>query len=230
MRAIFYIDGFNFYFLRTKAQPQFKWLNLKALADQIVPTGTIAVTVNYYTAPVSGKIDSEAPSRQAKLFSALRTIPEINIIQGRFLSGEKWARAVQPIRSKPNGYLWVEPFPEAVFIHKTEEKGSDVNLAAHLVRDAYTNAFDVAYVLTNDTDLVEPIRIVSRDVKKPVGIVAPCRPIVKRGHVIPVPAPSLASVSDFVHYIDDKELAAAQFPKVVTRAGKKDIHKPVEWV
>ncbi|HEX3443950.1 MAG TPA: hypothetical protein VHS80_04480 [Chthoniobacterales bacterium] len=35
----------------------------------------------------------------------------------------------------------------------TEEKGSDVNLGVHLVRDAFKASFDEAAVLTNDTDL-----------------------------------------------------------------------------
>ncbi|WP_127595522.1 hypothetical protein [Nitratireductor alexandrii] len=84
MRAIFYIDGFNFYYLRTKKQPQFKWLNMKALADLIVQSGTTVDKVNYYTAPVSGKIDDDAPRRQQKLFAALRTEPKISIHNGRF--------------------------------------------------------------------------------------------------------------------------------------------------
>lgn len=93
MRAIFYIDGFNFYFLRTKYQPQFKWLNMKALADRIVPKGTTVEAVKYYTAPVSGKIDNDAPKRQQALLAALRTVPEISIHHGRFLyseSGPAW--------------------------------------------------------------------------------------------------------------------------------------------
>lgn len=118
------------------------------------------------------------------------------------------------------------PAPAVVYVAKTEEKGSDVNLGVHLVRDAFVDAFDVAYVLTNDTDLVEPIRIVTHEVGKQVCIVAPCRP---RG-VVPVPSPSLEAVSSFKHYIDDAELAASQFPDVVLRRGKKPINKPATWI
>jgi hypothetical protein len=39
---------------------------------------------------------------------------------------------------------------------KVEEKGSDVNLASHLLLDAFQNSFDVGAVLSNDSDLVEP--------------------------------------------------------------------------
>jgi hypothetical protein len=47
---------------------------------------------------------------------------------------------------------------------------SDVNLGVHLVRDGFKGAFDVAAVLTNDTDLVEPIRIVTKEIRLPVTL------------------------------------------------------------
>jgi len=228
MRAIFYIDGFNFYFLRTKDQPQFKWLNMKALADEIVPAGTNVERVNYYTAPVSGKIDHDAPRRQQKLLSALRTVPEVAIHNGKFLYSEKWSALIHPPKAKPNGYLWNLPAPVLVLVAKTEEKGSDVNLGVHLVRDAFMNAFDVAYVITDDTDLVEPIRIVTQEVGKQVCIVAPCRARGKNGR--PVPAPSLEAVASYKHYIDDSELAASQFPPTIARKGNRDLVKPSTWV
>jgi len=227
MRAVFYIDGFNFYFLRTKHQPHFKWLNMKALADAIVPSATVVQAVKYYTAPVSGKLDPDAPRRQQALLSALRTVPEISIFNGHFLFTQKWASLVQPPQAKPDGYVWASPPPAVVLVNKTEEKGSDVNLGVHLVRDAFIDAFDVAYVITDDTDLVEPIRIVTREVGKQVCIVAPCR---SRNASRPIPSPALVQVSSFSHYIDDAELAVSQFPAVIHRAGKKPLYRPPAWV
>lgn len=229
MRAVFYIDGFNFYYLRTKNQPQFKWLNLKALADLIVKNGTTVQAVNYYTADVSGKIDSDAPRRQQALFAALKTVPEIAIHKGRFLYSEKWAGLVKPGQARPKGYSWTTPEPEVVLVRKTEEKGSDVNLGAHLIRDGFIDKYDVAYVLTNDTDLVEPIRIVSQELNKQVCIVAPCRPNQRNGKTIPVPAISLRKYANFVHYIDDAELMSAQFPDQVSRANGSVIERPITW-
>ena len=46
---------------------------------------------------------------------------------------------------------------------RTEEKGSDVNIATHLIHDAYQQKFKSAVVVTNDSDLQEPIRIVRDD-------------------------------------------------------------------
>jgi hypothetical protein len=227
-RAVFYIDGFNFYYRRTKRQPQYKWLNMKALADLLVPPGTTVAKVNYYTAPVSGKIDHDAPRRQQALLAALRTVPEITIYHGRFLYSEKWAGLVHPPRAKPEPYSWAQPAPEVVYVKKTEEKGSDVNLGVHLVRDGFRDTYDVAYVITNDTDLVEPIRIVVEEIARPVCIVAPSR--ARKASDGPMPAPSLAAVASFVHYIDDRELAAAQFPETILREGMPPIRRPATWV
>lgn len=227
MKAIFYIDGFNLYFRRTRSQPQYKWLNVKALADIIVKDDTTVSEVKYYTAPVSGKIDPDAPARQRKLISALLTVSEISIFYGRFLQSKKWARLAKPLKAKPDDYIWNDPPPTLVWVHKTEEKGSDVNLGVHLVRDAFTEKFDIAYVVTNDTDLVEPIRIVTEEIKKQVCIVAPYR---SRNSRVPVPAPSLEKVATFKHYIDDRELEASQFPNVIKRSNKKDLVRPVTWV
>lgn len=47
-----------------------------------------------------------------------------------------------------------------------EEKGSDVNLAVHLLNDAWKDLFDVGVVVSNDTDLVTPIRMVTVERKK----------------------------------------------------------------
>jgi hypothetical protein len=85
---------------------------------------------------------------------------------------------------------------------KVEEKGSDVNLASHLLLDAFQNNFDVAAVLSNDSDLVEPIRIVTQVIGKPVGLLSP----------VSNPTPDLRRVSGFIRRISPGDLAASQFP------------------
>lgn len=227
MRTIVYVDGFNFYHLRLQRQRQFRWLNLKAMADQLVKPPHVITQVNYYTARVSSKIDALAPAKQQAYLSALATVPEIQTHYGRFLFGEKWAFLMQPPAAKPATYIWNLPGPRMVQVAKVEEKGSDVNLAAHLVRDAYLNRFDVALVLSNDTDLVEPVRIVTQEVGKQVGLIAPCR---QRHGGPPIPSPSLRAVGSFVLYVDDHHLAAAQFPDPVVRAKGNPVIKPAGWV
>ena len=59
--------------------------------------------------------------------------------------------------------------------HTMEEKGSDVNLATHLLNDAWNDLFEAAAVISNDTDLVVPIRMVAEERNKPVFTVCPGR-------------------------------------------------------
>ena len=58
-------------------------------------------------------------------------------------------------------------------VMKTEEKGSDVNLTVHLLNDAWMNAYDCAIVVTNDSDVVEAMRIVKVLKTKQIGLVTP---------------------------------------------------------
>ena len=63
--------------------------------------------------------------------------------------------------------------PQFVKVIKTEEKGSDVNLATHLLHDAHTAKFDIGVVISNDSDLLEPIKLVRHHLKKQVGVLNP---------------------------------------------------------
>jgi hypothetical protein len=64
------------------------------------------------------------------------------------------------------------PLPDAVItdVHAMEEKGSDVNLAAHLLNDAWKDAFGAAIVISNETDLITPIQMVTQERKKVIFI------------------------------------------------------------
>src|SRR5277367_62401 len=112
-----------------------------------------------------------------------------------------------------------QPWPDVVKIVKVEEKGSDVNLASHLLLDAFQGNFDIAAVLSNDSDLVEPIRIVTQVLGKPVGLLSP----------VPNPNPELSRASSFIRRLSLSDLATAQFPNPLPRAGQPDLVKPTVW-
>ena len=59
-----------------------------------------------------------------------------------------------------------------VHIIKTEEKGSDVNLAVHMVNDAWAEDYDCLAIISNDSDLAEAMRIVKSERKKKVALIA----------------------------------------------------------
>lgn len=102
-------------------------------------------------------------------------------------------------------------------VHTMEEKGSDVNLAAHLLNDAWKGVFESAVVISNDTDLITPIQMVSVERGKPVFVVCPGRWQM---------APGLEKVATHKRHIRSSMLKEAQFPDSI--AGTT-IRKPSQW-
>lgn len=206
-RTFVYVDGFNLYY-RALAQKPNKWLDLRALATRILPRNEI-VEIKYYTARVSGNRDIDEPNRQNAYLRALKTVPGLSIHYGKFLPKIITRPLVDP---PPNGSRYVR-------VHSTEEKGSDVNLASHLIRDGFQHLYEVAVVVSKDTDLQEPIRIITEELKLPVGVLCPDGEIPK----------GLRNVATFVRHIGNAALASSQFPNPVIGRGGRKILKPPHW-
>ncbi|MDQ2809976.1 MAG: NYN domain-containing protein [Chloroflexota bacterium] len=207
MRTIVYIDGFNLYYGSLK-DTSYRWLNLERLCRLLLPRYDVQ-HINYFTAKVSGRPGNvDAPIRQELYLRALKTLSTVSITLGHFLSHKVQMPLANP---SANG-------PYFATVIKTEEKGSDVNLATQLPVDACHDKFDVAIVITNDSDLKEPIRIVSRQFGKVVGIVNPQ----------PHPSAELQQHAQFVRPIRKGVLAASQFPPTLTDV-RGTFHKPVKW-
>lgn len=170
MKTYIYVDGFNLYYGALKGTP-YKWLDLAKLCQSILPKNQI-VKIKYFTARVSARPDDpQQPARQQAYLRALSTIPNLEIIYGRFLSSKVHMRLTNPpVKGSPY-----------VQVYKMEEKGSDVNLGVHLLHDGHLSVYEVAIVISNDSDLVEPIRLVQQDLQKPVGIL---NPYAKPSHVL----------------------------------------------
>ncbi len=218
MRTIIYVDGFNLYYRLLKAKPALRWLNLKALAERLLKPENDVIGVRYFTARVSGQGDPTAPARQQVYLDALKSLPETRIHMGTFLSSQKFAGLVHPPEFRPSAAL-APPWPDVVKIRKVEEKGSDVNLACYLLLDAFQENYDVAAVISNDSDLVEPIRITTQILKKPVGLFSP----------VPNPNPELKRVSSFVRHISLSDLSVSQFPEQVTASDGATATRPDGW-
>ncbi len=217
-RTIVYIDGFNLYYRTLKGTPH-KWLDPVAMSQAALPSTSLIHQVNYYTARVSGRTDPGAPARQHAYLRALSTLPQVRIHYGNFLVSKKWAGLVQPPTFRPIITLPAgAKTPEVAYVWKTEEKGSDVNLGVHLVRDAFLGAFDMAAVLTNDTDLVEAIKIVTSEIGLPVTLLCP----------IGRPAESLKNVATSVRHVAPY-VGPCQLPNPVTLPTGKTVSKPLSW-
>ncbi len=206
-----YIDGFNLYYGALRGT-QYKWLGLEALCRALLPQHQVQ-HIRYFTARIKGKPnDVQAPQRQQAYLRALETLPSVRIHHGHFLSHPARMPLVYP---PPGG-------PATVEVIKTEEKGSDVNLATWLVRDGFRGEYDTAVVISNDSDLTEPIRLVKQEFSCRIGIFNP-HPLTRRSAELRKAGP------DFHRQINPSALGAAQFPPIVRDPGGRAIHKPPGW-
>jgi uncharacterized LabA/DUF88 family protein len=204
-RIYVYVDGFNLYYGSLKETP-YRWLNLKSLFQSMLNSDGRIEKIKYYSAHVSDKISEGASARQHAYVSAIKTIPEVEVHWGSFITSEKYRPKVPVV--VPKKYIKVV---------LTEEKGSDVNLASHLINDGWKNLYDVAVVVSSDSDLVEPIRIVKEELGKTIGIISPHDNLSEKLKSIP---PS------FVKHISTTALRKSQFPAELP---KTNIKKPDSW-
>ena len=217
-RVYVYVDGFNLYYRGLKGTP-FKWLDLDAFSYNFLNGAQRVDMIRYFTARVSGKSDPELPKRQQQYLNALETLPCCEIHYGNFLT----KKSKKPI-VKPNG----QP-GKLVEVFLTEEKGSDVNLGVHLVNDAHFDKFDVALVLSQDSDLLEPMRIV-RSLGKSVGVIW-LQPSTKKKkpNWIP-PSKQFQEASSFIKYSRAKHYRDSQFQNVVMDVNGNIVAvKPPHW-
>lgn len=213
-RAWVYVDGFNLYYGALKDTP-LRWLNPLALAAHLFPAFD-CVGCKYFSATLSARAGSDDQvRRQALYWRALRTVPSLEVIEGHFKVRKTWARVAHPP-------------PDRVEIIRAEEKGSDVNLASHLLVDVLTGATSAALVISGDSDLVTPIGMLTRRFGRTVGVINPQRlsgPNLRRLRG----SSQLKQVSS--HYrggLTWSQLAKAQFPAELSD-GQGIFRVPVEW-
>ena len=206
MKTIVYVDGFNLYYGCLK-KTSFKWLNLYKMSELLFPSDEI-VKVKYFTAPIKirdNDSDHDRPNRQQIYWRALKTIKNVDIIEGTFLSHK-----VSMKLADKTGY---------VSVLKTEEKETDVNMATHLIHDAHKGNFEKAVVISNDSDLVLPINIVVNEIKLPVIIISPHN----------TNSIELKRVASGIKKIRKGLLKVSQFPaKLKDNIGK--FHIPAKWL
>ena len=204
LKANIYVDGFNLYYGALKNTP-YRWLDIAKLCRIMLPRDTIN-QIKYFTALVNPRpTNPNQLTRQQIYLRALQTIPNLEIIYGHFLTHE----IMMPLAPPKSGY---------VKVIKTEEKGSDVNLALHLLSDGYKNAYDVAVIVSNDSDLLLPVQFVKKELGKKIGILNPQK------H----PSKVLIANADFVKNIRRGVLSKSLFPTTLTDS-QGMFTKPAIW-
>lgn len=206
-----YIDGFNLY-RRCLKGTQYKWLDIDALCSMLLEDYDVT-KIRYFTADISATpFDLSKALRQQIYLRALATNPKIEIHKGKFRTDPKMM-PLHPYQFDAEGK------PQMAKVKKTEEKGSDVNLASHLLLDGFRDRADLYVVLSNDSDLVEPLRILKHDLGKRTGI------------IFPTDRPSKELVRtevDVIRIVREGVLASSQFEDFLLD-GKGKITKPSAW-
>ena len=197
MRVGVYVDGFNLYYgargLCGRGTAGWRWLDLRSLAADLAArrvswAGAHIDRVVYCTARIDGAANPSGHADQDIYLKALLASGSADHIEyGTYVSRVKTAPlAVKDPHGRPSlvGPAWPvmiqdgagQPVNGAVFMvsyANREEKGSDVNVAAHLLLDVLSADVDAALVISNDSDLRFPVE--QARLRLPVGVVNPSR-------------------------------------------------------
>ena len=207
MKTIVYVDAFNLYYGSLR-KTQYKWLDLLSLSRKLLTKNTI-IGIKYFTAMVSPReSDSSSCQRQNTYIRALKTLGNVECIFGKYLS--------HPVTMRKQ---FIEPGENPfVKVIKTEEKGSDVNIASHMLLDAFQHKCDCFALISGDSDLMTPVSMIRNVFNKPVGVINPQKKESK----------ALKGVATFYKHIRENALKSSQFPdRLIDSNGV--FYKPKEW-
>lgn len=195
MRIGAYIDGYNLYYgarrMCGRGTPGWRWLDIKSLVTSLVAAnsgwvGPHQIDITYCTARVSGASNPVGQREQDVYLRALAASGSATRIEyGNYVARigtaplavadvhhrpeivrPKWPVMLQDSHDQdvPDGRFMVS-------IARREEKGTDVNVASHLLIDVLSGAVDAAIIVSNDSDLALPVKFARG--KVPVGTVNP---------------------------------------------------------
>lgn len=162
MRVGVYIDGYNLYYgargICGRSTPGWRWLDLRAMVEDVIATrsrwsGAVIENITYCTARISGASNAEGQREQDVYLRALtHANSATQISYGTYVA--RVATAPLARRGSNGKTVLVEPdwpimiqdsagqdVPGATFmasVARREEKGSDVNVASHLLIDVLT--------------------------------------------------------------------------------------------
>jgi len=200
-RVIAYIDGYNLYYgLRSRKWQRFYWLNLQEMVRCLLKADQTLVRTKYFTSIVADPPDQH--DRQAIYLDALRTLSNFAIFYGRFLDDTTTCRKC--------GHSWPSP----------HEKMTDVNIAVELMTDAFQNRFDVALLVSGDSDLVALVRAVHRlfHRKRIVSVFPPNRS-----------SKALKKASDAFVHVTRHVMVRSVFPDRVIKPDGFVLRRPSLW-
>ncbi len=202
-RVMTYIDGFNLYYGMKDANYQrFYWLDMTKLAGELLQMGQTLVQTKYFTARINGDAGNGRRQRQTTFIDALSTLPGLKIYEGHYMG--------KPAECKACGATWTTH----------EEKMTDVCIATEMLVDAHADRFDIAIVISGDSDLVPPVNAIHTvfPAKRVIVAFPPNR------HSV-----NLRNAAKGSYQIGRKKLADSQMPDVVKKPNGYELKRPPSW-
>jgi uncharacterized LabA/DUF88 family protein len=151
-RVIVYIDGFNLYFgMREANLDNCRWLNVEKMVRKLLQGHQQLVEIKYFTSRVSNNPDKQ--KRQSTYIDALEATG-VHVFYGNYQDGSEECRRC--------GHIW----------RTAKEKMTDVNIATSMMVDAFNDKYDMAMLISGDSDLVPPIKAIHTNFNKKRVLVA----------------------------------------------------------
>lgn len=202
-RVIAYIDGFNLYFgMKQAGFKRYFWLNVAALARELLKPGQQLMATHYFSARIRDNGRNTADQKRQNDYLEALALQGVRCQFGHYLEKQRQCRTCQA--------TWPD----------YEEKMTDVNIAIQLMTDAFDDAFDMALVISGDSDLTTPIRRVrERFPNKRVIVAFPPQRHSK----------SLKQHANGHLAISENKLRASQLPEEVTKPNGFVLRRPEHW-
>lgn len=246
MRVGVYVDGFNLYYggrgLFGRGQQGWRWLDIRGMAVSMVASNTgwssgLVHRVVYCTALISGNENPQGRRDQDTYIGALAASGSTDQIElGKYVARVKTAPLATadkrgrpsvctsdwPVMVKDSSRTDVKGALFMVSYAFMEEKGSDVNVASHLLLDVLSGDVDAAIVISNDSDLRHPVEEARKRV--PVGTVNPTRnPLA--GDLRGNPADGVGG--HWWYQLKEADFTSHQLPPEVQ--GRRRFQRPTGW-
>jgi len=177
-----------------------KWLDINKLIADSITSNQQVVAIKYFTSRVSNNPPKQ--KRQTLYLEALETTG-VKIIYGLYKAKE--------IECNNCGHAW----------QISNEKMTDVNIATHMLADAFTDIYDTAILISGDSDLVPPIKAVHQHF--PDKAISVFFPPERHNNTV-----ALAAKGSMI--LGRKKLTNNQFPNEVEKADGYKLKKPNEWI
>ncbi len=187
--------------MKAQYNNKYLWLDVEALSNSLLVPGQSLVATKYFTSMVTNQPDKE--KRQRTYLDALKASTSCHYYYGQYQSNI--------INCRGCGSNWPSP----------KEKMTDVNIATQMLMDAFTDQFDVAILISGDSDLIPPIQAIkSLSTEKRIGVYFP-----PSRHSI-----QLKSLVHFSGLIGKNKLRDSQLPDNIVKPDGFVLTRPSTWI